>query len=62
MSDHELLVILKKRSCAIRSKKSNHRPLSHTEMIREALDNGQFACGIFIDLQKAFETFELQIC
>ena len=24
-------------------------------MIRDALDNGNFACGVFIDLQKAFE-------
>ena len=26
------------------------------EMIRNALDNGNFACGVFIDLQKAFHT------
>ena len=25
-------------------------------MIRNALDNGNFACGVFIDLQKAFDT------
>ena len=25
-------------------------------MIRNALDNGKFACGVFIDLQKAFAT------
>ena len=25
-------------------------------MIRNALDNGKFACGVFIDLQKAFDT------
>ena len=25
-------------------------------MIRNALDNGNFACGICIDLQKAFDT------
>ena len=29
---------------------------SITEKIREALDNNNFACGIFIDLQKAFDT------
>ena len=23
-------------------------------MMRNALDNGKFACGVFIDLQKAF--------
>ena len=27
-----------------------------TEKIRDALDKKQFACGIFIDLQKAFNT------
>ena len=26
-------------------------------MIRNALDNGNFACAVFIDLQKAFDTF-----
>ena len=30
-------------------------------MIREALDSGKFACGIFIDLQKAFDTVDHQI-
>ena len=25
-------------------------------MIRSDLDNGNFACGVFIDLQKAFGT------
>ena len=25
-------------------------------MIRNALDKGNFACGVFIDLQKAFDT------
>ena len=35
---------------------TNHALLSLTEMIRHALDNSNFACGIFIDLQKAFDT------
>ena len=30
-------------------------------MIREALDSGNFACGIFVDLQKAFDTVDHQI-
>ena len=30
-------------------------------MIREALDNSSFACGIFIDLQKAFDTVDHEI-
>ena len=25
-------------------------------MIRNALDNGNYACSVFIDLQKAFDT------
>ena len=30
-------------------------------MIREALDSGNFACVIFADLQKAFDTVDHQI-
>ena len=40
---------------------TNHALFSLTEMIREALDNGKFACGIFIDLQKAFDTVDHHI-
>ena len=35
-----------------------HALLSLTENIREVLDNNSFACGIFIDLQKAFDTVD----
>ena len=35
--------------------------ISLTENIRKALDKGQFAAGIFIDLQKAFDTVEHSI-
>ena len=35
---------------------TNHALFSITEKIRESLDNNNFACGIFIDLQKAFDT------
>ena len=34
---------------------TDHALISLTEMIRNALDNGNFACGVFIDLQKAFD-------
>ena len=30
-------------------------------MIRNALDKGNFACGVFIDLQKAFYTINHDI-
>ena len=40
---------------------TNHALLSLTEMIRDALDNGKFACGIFIDLQKAFDTVDHKV-
>ena len=45
-----------------RSKHStNHALTSLTENIREALDKSNFAVGIFIDLQKAFDTVDHQI-
>ena len=40
---------------------TNHAFVSLTEMIRYALENGNFACGVFIDLQKAFDTFNHDI-
>ena len=40
---------------------SNHALLSLTEMICDALDSGNVACGIFVDLQKAFDTVDHQI-
>ena len=35
---------------------TNHALVSLTEDIRSALDNNEIACGVFIDLQKAFDT------
>ena len=35
---------------------SNHALLSITERIRTLMDSGHYACGIFIDLEKAFDT------
>ena len=42
---------------------TNHALLSLTEKIREALDSkgGKVACGVFIDLQKAFDTVDHSI-
>ena len=40
---------------------TDHALLSITEMVRKALDNSDYACGIFIDLQKAFDTVDHQI-
>ena len=45
-----------------RSKLStNHALLSIVEDIRTSLDKGEFACGVFIDLEKAFDTVNHQI-
>ena len=38
-----------------------HALVSITEDIRQALDNNSFACGIFIDLQNAFDTVDHNI-
>ena len=33
-----------------------HAVIGMTETIKEAINSGMFGCGIFIDLQKAFDT------
>ena len=40
---------------------TNNALINLTEMIRNALDNDNFACGVFIDLQKAFDTISFMI-
>ena len=40
-----------------RSKNSTlHALISLTESIKKTIDDGMFGCGVFIDLQKAFDT------
>ena len=40
---------------------TNHALMSLTETVRNALDNSNFACGIFVDFQKAFDTVDHNI-
>ncbi len=40
---------------------TNHALMSLTESVRSALDNSNFACGIFVDFQKAFDTVDHNI-
>ena len=40
---------------------TNHALITITEKIRKALDNNQYACGVFLDFQKAFETVNHRI-
>ena len=45
-----------------RSKHSTiHALINITEYVRSALDEGKYACGIFVDLQKAFDTVNHKI-
>ena len=40
---------------------TSHALINPTENIRQALDNGYIGYGIFVDLQKAFDTVDHQI-
>ena len=39
-----------------RKHSTQHTLISMTENIKKTIDNGNFGCGIFIDLKKAFDT------
>ena len=40
---------------------TSHALINITEIIRKALDDGNTGCGVFVDLQKAFDTVDHQI-
>ena len=40
---------------------TSHALINITENIRKALDDGNIGCGVFVDLQKAFDTLDHQI-
>ena len=44
-----------------KSHSTKHALIEITEKIRKALDSRKFACGIFVDLQKAFDTVNHEI-
>ena len=39
----------------------DHALITITEKIRKAIDNGEITCGVFLDLQKAFDTNDNEI-
>ena len=40
---------------------TSYAHLNLTESIMKALDEGNFACGVFVDLEKAFDTVDHNI-
>jgi len=50
------------RQFGFRSKHSTvHSLITITEEIKKAIDKGEYTCGVFIDLQKAFDTVDHSI-
>ena len=47
--------------CFRASHSVDHALISKTELIKNTLDNKRYGCGIFIDIQKAFDTVNHQI-
>ena len=44
-----------------RSHSTTHTLINIVERIRKSLDDGNFACGVFVDFQKAFDTVDHSI-
>ena len=40
---------------------TEHELISLIENIKKSIDNGEIACRVFIDLQKAFDTVNYEI-
>ena len=54
--------ILRNRQFGFRKKHSTvHGLVTLTEDIKKSIDEGKLSCGVFIDLQKAFDTVEHKI-
>ena len=49
-------ILYKKQFGFRKNHSTTHALLEITEKIKQACDAGQFACGVFLDLQKAFDT------
>ena len=47
---------MRKGKSSIASFSTNHATLNLLEIVQKALDDGKIACGIFIDLEKGFDT------